>query len=123
MKIKIDELSKVVQEELDTYAEEVGEAVDNAVLRVAKRCLATIRQNSPVQSGEYRKGWAMKRERARARLVATIYNRKRWFLIHLLEDGHQKARGGRVPGKPHVEPAFKQADRELETEIIKELGG
>ena len=123
MKIKIDELSKVVQEELDTYAEEVGEAVDNAVLRVAKRCLDTIRQNSPVRSGKYQKNWTITKERIRSRLVAKIHNRKHWQLIHLLEYGHQKSGGGRVPGEPHVEPTIEQADRELPEEIIKELGG
>ena len=123
MKVKPDDLSKAVQEELDNYADEVGEAVDNAVLRVAKRCLATIQQNSPVRSDAYQRGWTITKERIRSRLVAVIHNRKRWFLIHLLEYGHQKSGGGRVPGEPHVAPAAEQADRELEAEIIKELGG
>ena len=81
MKIKIDELAKAVREELDSYSREVGEAVDNAVLRVAKRCLASIKANSPNRSEAYRKGWTMAKETMRSRLLAVIYNRKRWFLI------------------------------------------
>ena len=123
MKIKIDELDKAVREELDSYSREVGEAVDNAVLRVAKRCLASIKANSPNRSEAYRKGWTMAKETMRSRLLAVIYNRKRWLLIHLLENGHQKASGGRVSGTPHVGPAADQAERELVAEIIRELGG
>lgn len=124
MKVKLDDLSKAVQEELDNYADEVGEAVDNAVLRVAKRCLATIQQNSPARSDAiYQKSWKITKKQARSRLVAVIHNRKRWFLVHLLERGHQKSGGGRVPGEPHIAPAVEQAERELEAEIIKELGG
>lgn len=123
MKVKIDDLDKAVREELDSYSQEVGEAVDNAVLRVARHCLASIKANSPESSEAYKKGWAMAKETMRSRLLAVIYNRKRWFLIHLLENGHQKASGGRVNGKPHVGPAADQAERELVSEIIRELGG
>ena len=53
--------------------------------------------------------------------AAVIYNRTRWFLIHLLEDGHQKATGGRVEETPHVEPAEQQAEKELVDEITNVL--
>lgn len=123
MKIKIDDLNKAVREELDSYSQEVGEVVDNAVLRVARRCLASIKAKSPDRSEAYKKGWAMAKETMRSRLLAVIYNRKRWFLIHLLENGHQKASGGRISGTPHVGPAADQAEQELVSEIIRDLGG
>lgn len=123
MSIKIDQLSDAVRAELENYTDEVDEAVDRVVLRVARKCLSTIKRNSPRHMGDYRRGWAMKKERARGRVSATIYNRTRWFLIHLLEDGHQKAAGGRVEGKPHVGPAEDQAERELMAGLEQELGG
>ena len=53
--------------------------------------------------------------------MAVIYNKTRYFLIHLLENGYQKANGGRVNGTPHVEPAAEEAQRELVEEITKSI--
>ena len=121
MKIRIDELSEAVQAELEQYAGEVQENVDAAVIRVARRCLKKIRKDSPKRSGAYRKGWRMQIEKGPLSTAAVIYNRTRWFLIHLLEDGHQKAAGGRVEGTPHVEPAGQQAEKELVDELTNVL--
>ena len=121
MSIKIDDLDKAVRAELENYSREVGEVVDNAVLRVAKRCLSSVRTNSPDRSSAYRKGWTLVKEQMRSRLLAVIYNRNRWFLTHLLENGHQRASGGRVEGKPHVGPAADQAEKELLSELLRKL--
>lgn len=123
MKVSVDGLEDAVRAELEQYASEVQEEVDSAVVRVARRCLAQIRRNSPKKTGDYRKGWTMKTEKGRLNTVALIYNRTRYFLIHLLEFGYQKAAGGRVEGEPHVEPTEQQAERELLTEITDILRG
>ena len=123
MKVSVDGLEDAVRAELEQYAWEVREEVDSAVVRVARRCLAQIRRNSPKKTGDYRKGWTMKTEKGRLNTVALIYNRTRYFLIHLLEFGYQKVTGGRVEGEPHVEPAEQQAERELLTEITDILRG
>lgn len=121
MKIRIDDLSEAVRAELEQYAGEVQEDVDAAVIRVARRCLKKIRRDSPKRSGAYRKGWRMKTEKGRLSTAAVIYNRTFYFLIHLLEDGYQKATGGRVEGHPHVATAEQQAEKELLDELIKVL--
>ena len=123
MKVSVDGLEDAVRAELEQYASEVQEEVDSAVVRVARRCLAQIRRNSPKKTGDYRKGWTMKTEKGRLNTVALIYNRTRYFLIYLLEFGYQKVTGGRVEGEPHVEPAEQQAERELLTEITDILRG
>lgn len=123
MRVSIDELTPAVRAELEQYAWEVREAVNSAVVRVAKRCLAQIRRGAPRRTGAYGKGWTMKTEKGRLRTVAVLYNRTRWFMTHLLENGYQKAAGGRVEGVPHVEPAERQAERELVEEIAGALRG
>lgn len=121
MRIGIDDLDKAVRDELEAYAAEVQESIDAAVVRVARRCLAQIRRNSPKKSGKYRKGWTMATQKGRLSATAVIYNKTRYFLIHLLENGYQKANGGRVNGTPHVEPAAEEAQRELVEEITKSI--
>lgn len=123
MRIKADDLEQAVRDELEQYGVEVREAVDAAVLRVARSCLAQIRRNSPRRTGDYRKGWTMLTQRGLLSTVAIIYNRARWFLIHLLEFGHQKASGGRQAGHPHIAPAAEDADRELMSELESSLRG
>lgn len=123
MRIKTDDLEQAVRDELEQYGVEVREAVDAAVLRVARSCLAQIRRNSPRRTGAYRKGWTMQTKRGRLSTVAVIFNRTRWFLIQLLEFGHQKASGGRQAGHPHIAPAVEDADRELMSELESSLRG
>lgn len=123
MKVNIDGLGQAIQEELDAYAYSVKEEVDAAVIRAGRSCLAQIRKNSPKRSRAYRRGWRMQIRAGRLNTVAVIYNRTRWFLIHLLEDGYQKLSGGRVEGEPHVGPAEQQAEKDLEDDIIRAIGG
>lgn len=123
MKVSVDGLEDAVRAELEQYASEVQEDVDSAVVRVARRCLAQIRRNSPKKTGDYRKGWRLRTDKTRVSIREIIHNATDWRLIHLLEFGHQKASGGRVEGEPHVEPAEQQAERELLTEITDILRG
>lgn len=123
MKVSVDGLEDAVRAELEQYASEVQEEVDSAVVRVARRCLAQIRRNSPKKTGDYRKGWRLRTDKTRVSIREIIHNATDWRLIHLLEFGHQKASGGRVEGEPHVEPAEQQAERELLTEITDILRG
>lgn len=123
MKVSVDGLEDAVRAELEQYASEVQEEVDSAVVRVARRCLAQIRRNSPKKTGDYRKGWRLRTDKTRLSIREIIHNATDWQLIHLLEFGHQKASGGRVEGEPHVEPAEQQAERELLTEITDILRG
>lgn len=123
MKVSVDGLEDAVRAELEQYASEVQEEVDSSVVRVARRCLAQIRRNSPKKTGDYRKGWRLRTDKTRLSIREIIHNATDWRLIHLLEFGHQKASGGRVEGEPHVEPAEQQAERELLTEITDILRG
>lgn len=83
--------------------------------------MTKLKQNSPVRTGKYKKGWkkTVVKENATS-LIVSIHDEK-YSLVHLLEKGHQKRGGGRVAAIKHVEPAEQAAIEELEKEILAKL--
>ena len=101
---------------LDHLADDIVEACSSSVgldslsescLEAAKECASdcveNIRTDSPSDSGDYRKGWVMRKTKN----GYVVYNKTR----PLLEHGHLitrgAAKGKRVPAKPHI---YKNAD-------------
>lgn len=133
MPINLNDFSLTVSEILEDYAGDVQEAVGQAVERTGKQALKTVKARSPVRKGRgggrYKKGWKLQKERTgvfRNQAQVTVYNKTDGPLVHLLENGHQKANGGRVEGIPHVRPACEEARRllpELVARALEEAGG
>lgn len=114
MNYSVDNLAGKIAAMLETYTEEVTEAVKEECNDVADECLREIKANSPVNTGKYKKGWRKKVVFENAQDIRIrIYNAKYPGLTHLLEKGHAKAGGGRVEGKPHVQPAEQHAAERL----------
>lgn len=110
------EIAKTVAE----YTSEVTAGVKKDVRDVAKECRDEIKENSPVRpgGGSYKKGWSQTTSYETTNdLRITVYNRTDYQLAHLLENGHAKVNGGRVPGKPHIRPAEEHAEVELERRV------
>lgn len=113
-----DELSAAIADEFKKYSDEVAEECKAAVKDVAKRCRNEVKTNSPVESGEYRDGWATSTSGNSATSIrVTVYNKRKPGLAHLLENGHVKRGGGRVEGHPHIGPAEAKANDELYRKI------
>ena len=121
-KITVDQLSDEIMDALEEYKEMTDEVVQTAVDTVSKETKKIVQAGSPVQTGGYQKGWAVKKTSAKASQVSiTVYNRKKPGLTHLLEKGHAKRGGGRVAGQPHIAPAEQYAVSELENKIKRGL--
>ena len=121
-KITVDRLSDEIMDALEEYKEMTEEVVQTAVDTVSKETKNIVQAGSPVQTGGYQKGWAVKKTSAKAGQVSiTVYNRKKPGLTHLLEKGHAKRGGGRVAGQPHIAPAEQYAVSELENKIKRGL--
>ena len=121
-KITVDQLSDEIMDALEEYKEMTDEVVQTAVDTVSKETKKIVQAGSPVQTGGYQKGWAVKKTSAKAGQVSiTVYNRKKPGLTHLLEKGHAKRGGGRVAGQPHIAPAEQYAVSELENKIKRRL--
>lgn len=124
LKITADDLSDEVHGILAEYADDIASALSDAIMLTAKETLRIVKKESPKRSGDYRKGWRIKRVKGGYydRVVsAVIHNKTRYRLTHLLENGYQKATGGRVEGRPHIRTAEREAIRLLPELVLREI--
>lgn len=124
MSIKVDDFLESVQGELAEYAEEVTGDVKQAVKEVARATVKEVKARSPVDSGNYRKGWGqVKVSESEGSIVIAIRNKKYYWLTHLLENGHALKSGGRTRAFQHIKPAEEFAARELEKKVRLKVEG
>lgn len=121
-KINVKGISNEFAKILSEYKKEVKEGISIAGDKVAKKTVSNLRKNSPKRKkngGEYAKGWRITTIKGKR----IIHNRTKYRLTHLLENGHAKVNGGRVPGKPHIKPAEEEAIKEYVSEVEKIIKG
>ena len=117
---QVEDLTASLMAELSQYTAEVAEEVKRVCKDVSKEMTGNIKRDSPVKTGEYKKGWKAKVEfEDKNNIRITTYNAKKGSLTHLLEFGHGKKNGGRVEGKPHIRPNEEKA----KTELVKRIEG
>jgi hypothetical protein len=118
MKVNI---SKEVQDILNTYSQEVKETVKKETQAVAKESAQMLRGSSPAKSGRYARGWTTKQQGT----ASIVHNKTDYQLTHLLENGHaivnQYGNYGRVEGITHIAPVEQWGIRELEARIRRDL--
>ena len=121
-KVRVDQMADAIMQGLTEYADLATDEMKSAVKRAGKMVKEEIEANAPKDTGKYASSWAAKTTQENANtLVQTVYSRNRYQLAHLLEHGHAKRGGGRVPGKPHIAPAEQKGIKKLETEIERAL--
>lgn len=122
--IPLQELEVEIQKELSAYSLEVAEEVKSELTKASKSAVQEIKALSPRDSGEYASGWKVKKEFESSNDIRLrIYNAKKPQLTHLLENGHAKVGGGRVPGKVHIwtveQKLIKEVDANVKAVIVK----
>ena len=121
-KVRVDQIADAIMQGLTEYADLATDEMKSAVKKAGKMVKEEIEANAPKDTGKYASSWAAKTTQENANtLVQTVYSRNRYQLAHLLEHGHAKRGGGRVPGKPHIAPAEQKGIKKLETEIERAL--
>ena len=121
-KVRVDQMADAIMKGLTEYADLATDEMKSAVKKAGKMVKEEIEANAPKDTGKYASSWAAKTTQENANtLVQTVYSRNRYQLAHLLEHGHAKRGGGRVPGKPHIAPAEQKGIKKLETEIERAL--
>lgn len=118
----VDDLANLVMDGLREYSELADTAMKKAVRKTAVSVKKEISENAPKRTGKYSKSWTAKKTKENSHtLEMTVHSKDRYQIAHLLEHGHAKRNGGRVPGKPHIAPAEENGAELLESLIKKEL--
>lgn len=118
----IDDMAAEIMRGLTEYADLADSAMKAAVKKTATSVKKELSANAPKRTGRYAKSWATKKTKENSHsLEITVHSKNRYQLAHLLEKGHAKRNGGRVPGKPHIAPAEENGAALLESLITKEL--
>lgn len=104
-------------QELEEFKEIEVEQMKEIIDDVAKETVKELKTTSPKQKGKYKKGWKKKvtyenSVRKRTTICNSVYQ-----LTHLLEKGHAKRNGGRVPAIPHIKPAEERAVANIERRL------
>lgn len=114
MVISIDDLASEVMKGLNEYAEVAASEMKKAVKKAGRTAKAEIIATAPKDTGAYAKSWASKTAGEKSNAISiVVYSKNRYTLTHLLEFGHAKRGGGRVEGKPHIEPAKEKAGQAM----------
>lgn len=118
-KSTVDTLAADIQKILDSYDGDVTRLTKETVRKIGTKGVQALKSSSGVfgGSGKYAAGWSSKVEENRLGAKATLHNSKVPGLPHLLENGHAKRGGGRVPGRVHIKPV----EDELEKAFVQDL--
>lgn len=112
----MNDFASGIARELQRYANVVEEELLTAQEEVADVAVSKLRQSGPKKTGAYRKGWRKKKEGN-----GVVVHNTKGQLTHLLEKGHAKAGGGRVPAKVHIRPVEEYVIDELPRRIERAI--
>ncbi|MGR2746479.1 HK97 gp10 family phage protein [Bacillus sp. N6] len=113
----INDLSSEITRELQRYTHLIEEDLEVAKEEVSKNLVDELQQKSPKNTGKYRKGWRKKK----VGNAIVVHNALKPQLTHLLEKGHAKVGGGRVPAKVHIAPAEEKAITEFLEQVERAI--
>lgn len=118
-KITVDQLRDEVDSIIREYADDVDAKTEKLSVQFAKIAKSELQSTSPKKTGHYAKGWAYKKNTKDK--SATVHNKTDYQLTHLLENGHAKRNGGRVPGIPHIAPVEEEVCNDFVNALEREL--
>lgn len=113
----IGDLTNEIMRELQRYTNLIEEEVEIAKNEVSEELVQELKQTSPEDTGDYRKGWRVKKVGD----INVVHNKTDYQLTHLLENGHVKSGGGRVSAKVHIRPAEEKAISEFLNKVEQAL--
>lgn len=117
----MDNLTAQLNSILTRYTDNIDELFDQIMKEAAEEAVEMLKDNSPVRSGKYAKGWAIKKMQGRY----IIHNKTGYQLTHLLENGHDVVVNGRKVGhkdpQTHIKPVEEWVQDELPERLKERL--
>ncbi len=90
-KVSIEQMAEAVMDGLIEYAGLATDVMKDCVTKAGNTVKSEVKANAPVRTGQYKKGWAVKKQKETANsLELVVHNKKRYQLTHLLEKGYAK---------------------------------
>lgn len=122
MKVSLDSLDEEIKKELENFNAEVINAANDSFQETAKEAAEMLKKGGPYQerTGAYTKDWAVDKPGLNG---YSVYNKKHYQLTHLLENGHQSRKGGRVKAFSHIAPVNEQLGEMVTGKIESKLRG
>ena len=117
--VRIGDLAAEISKVLKEFTTEVEDGLEQEKEKAAKDGAKTLRVTSPKKTGKYAQGWRAKQDGR----TWIIYNATRGQITHLLEKGHAKRGGGRVPGRVHIAPVEEQVIDQFTRGVEKVIRG
>lgn len=117
--VSINQLPNEIMRQLNIYTNDVQENIKDSQVELGKEAVKELKKKSPELTGDYRKGWKMKKEKDKV----IVHNATDYQLTHLLEKGHANRDGGRTPAQVHIAPVeekvvdeyIKRVERDIES--------
>lgn len=125
MATSIDDLNKVIQDELQLYADDITDAVKDEAKKSAKELVQLTKKTAPV--GKRRKHYkdnitySLVSKSKRAETYAWYVKGSDYRLSHLLNDGHQLKNGGRYAGTKFITKAVDKVIPDFERKVEEVL--
>jgi len=121
-RVRIDQMATAIMEGLQDYANLASDDLKKAVKKAGATVKKEIQTNAPKNTGTYASSWTVKNVSETSNSIdVVVHSKNRYQLAHLLEFGHAKRGGGRVPGKSHIAAAEEAGIKQLEQDIERSL--
>lgn len=123
-KTPLDKLDTQIQKILAEYGSDIEKDLGTVTKEIVKKGAAAVKASAQATfdgEGDYAKGWTSEVETKRYAVEGVIYNKSKPGLAHLLENGHAKVGGGRVAGRPHIQPVEEKLVTEYEEAVINAI--
>lgn len=117
----MDDFAVELADILDKVEDAVKKAALEGLEETAKQARKKLKETSPKLTGDYQKGWRVKRVQNGRITDIVVHNATDYQLTHLLENGHAKKNGGFVKPRKHIKPVEEWAQQEAVRKVMEEL--
>ena len=113
----LDGLADAIGDILAEYSDEIARGTKECVQKAARAGVKALKETSPRRpnGGGYAKGWTAEVKEGRLGAKATLHNKTKPGLVHLLEHGHEPS----TPPHVHVAPVEQQLITDFSRDVLE----